>query len=422
MYPKNMGDKQIFREDFHTEATVFANGGAKYGAPSVDGGLDSTSGGYGYLDSIIKQFFETGGTLRIRFNLDSGVTATYGRMFIWGEDSSNGIALMVRQSDGDFACSIVKGGTSTTAKCDVNFTAGVDYEFTLVWDPDTPAITSYLDGTVESSATTSVAVSDTSGIVHVGHNGAGAGTFLGTIYSVEISSEQWSAEEVLDAYEKDTYQELDVANDLVYLPFLSEYNDGSNVVTRNLGTEANAILRTSTSKPTKLDGQNGYSFDGGDEMIVEAVTVSSTKDFTIFLPLSFTDTATAATHFVFRFGADSAYTSDGLLFNQFGASLLFYWNSGSASVNVSALTDGVHSVAISSDGGQVDTYVDGLLLDSTDLSAKAALDGDYQVELGNTSSSGHEGNYYGGLRFRSSPSTPKQIRWLHNRFIKNFNK
>jgi len=74
-----------------------------------------------------------------------------------------------------------------------------------------------------------------------------------------------SAEEVLDLYEEDTFQEVDDSKFLLSLPLRSNYNDGSDQVTENIGSLGGTVQlgdgTTSTTFPTQLTPK-GMSFDG----------------------------------------------------------------------------------------------------------------------------------------------------------------
>ncbi len=105
---------------------------------------------------------------------------------------------------------------------------------------------------------------------------------LSTLYSIDIYNATHTAEEAKDLYERDTFSELE--NPSIYLPLRSRYNDGVNMVTKNLGTLGGTALigdgSTTTTMPTQLS-PHGVSFDGGDYLVTNYVYTDYTKPFTV---------------------------------------------------------------------------------------------------------------------------------------------
>ena len=425
-YPRNLGDKQIFREDFTSVQSVADNGGVLTNATVSNGVMTCTAGGTAYQQNI-DSIFTMGGTLRIRYS----TTDTVGnakRIFAYAKDSNWGLVLARINSTGRIIAQAHWGAGNTYRVADATVGASTDIEeLVVVWDVANLTVTTYLNGVFLASDSTAggpvlsgledadpstIKLGDNTVIPWTGTIEEGTQIMLGTI---------WTAEEVLDAYENDTYQEIDAAKMDVSTPLRSWYNDGSNNVTKNLGTAGNFLWGdgAGNNEPTQLQPK-GALIDTTQYIITETdIAITSTKDWSLSYGANIKDTGTVLTHFHAQLGS---YLTDGFVINQLGPRLYFYWNS--ASPSWSALStffrDGIHFICLISDGGVVTAYMDGEAMGSIDLSAKPAFSGNYPLKFGNITASAESDLL--SLNFEAGKvCTPRQVRNMHQTFLRDLN-
>lgn len=162
MYPKSMGDLQLFREDFLNAQRVVDNGGVLVGAPTVDNGvvLNGTSQSITYERPFVgvktvKITVEATTTTEDIMDLDGGThTVEVGA----GTITATGFSTPTIYVDG------AATATLTTAKSTIIITTATAFDATAL---NIGKETTWLDGKV---------------------------------YRVELYSEAWTAEEVADDY------------------------------------------------------------------------------------------------------------------------------------------------------------------------------------------------------------------------------
>lgn len=191
--------------------------------------------------------------------------------------------------------------------------------------------------------------------------------------------------------------------------------------TNNLGTAGNATWGDGSENdtPTQLQPK-GILIDTTQYVEVPVVSITSTKTWSVSYLVNVKDIATAGTHFHVELGV---YTSDGFVLNQYGAALYLYWNSSGISwiVDANFFTNGLQHVSVSSDAGVISVYRNGELVNSNDLSAKAAFSGDYIFKFGNDVASSESDLF--NLDFKTGVAwTPRQIRWQSQRAFAELNK
>jgi len=248
--------------------------------------------------------------------------------------------------------------------------------------------------------------------------------FDGTMKKIKMFSETLVLEEIIDEFTGDTYSEIDAKKFDVFLPLKTWYNKDGVDQTENLGKQTGAMLwgnGAGSNKPTQLY-PNGVSMTSTQYLKMASLSVSSSKDFTFFCGYDFTDIS-VQTHAIFKLGAGTAYTTDGILISQYSTNLYFYWNSSGISKSVANFFEkGLNTFSISSKGGIVSVYKNGVKIGTdTDLSAKAALNGAYPFYIG-YNSSGAIGKILQPVFGFGISATARQIRSLHFSFLEGINK
>jgi len=387
-----MGDRQVFREDFTNTNTTTQNGGTINNSPTINKGvtLNGTTQNITYSDPFlgiktVKITLEATTTTEDIMNLDSGThTIEVGA----GTVTATGFSSPTIYVDG------VASSTLTTAKSTIVITTDTAFDATAL---DIGKETTYFDG---------------------------------VIYRVELYTEAWSAETVLDDFENDTYNEVDANKAAVYLPLRSRFNDGSNEVTENLGTSlANAIVgdgSTSTTFPTFLN-PHGANLDGGDYLYL---TNSNKFEFDNDEPFSLVvavkdmiddgsgDLIVAKTKAGFLTVGSNGSEGFDLLFNGGIAQFRVRDSNDAASLatGTQSIVGGTHVIVATFDWVNSKIYIDGILDDTT---TAASMNGDLSPESGNLVLGAYQtlnGGYLKGsiLDFYLFPQalTSRQARWM----------
>jgi len=210
----------------------------------------------------------------------------------------------------------------------------------------------------------------------------------------------------------------------IYSSGYVEFDDISVVVaslnkTTNKGTASNGIIGDGVggNEPTLLENK-GMHFASVEFIEFKDIEMDNSKDWTIFYGLDADNIDTAVTHYNILFGT---YQSNGFLINQLGGTLYFYLNSAAPTwfTLSTFFQKGLHSVCLSSKGGIVTAYRDGVAIGFSDLSAKAAFNGKYTLRIGNDTAS-LEGDVYMPI-FKDKALSARQVRELHEKFLKQIN-
>jgi hypothetical protein len=250
----------IFRETFRNVGDVIENGG------SINGGVVNN----GYLSDASGQNIKyptqfNGQSLTIAAKIDlTFISGTFQTLFA------------IRNISGTYFEVGIDGTASTSDKKMYFFDGTIRYSTTTI--PSTTKhitytkdsshnIIFYADGVKVGSTVVGVALTNPLPNFYIGATYSGTQSMRGTAEEFYFYDRALSAEEVLDLYEEDTFQEVDDSKFLLSLPLRSNYNDGSNQVTENIGSLGGTVQlgdgTTSTTFPTQLTPK-GMSFDGGD--------------------------------------------------------------------------------------------------------------------------------------------------------------
>ena len=285
MYPRNMGDNQAFREDFLNVQAVTDNGGTIAGAPifsSVSGvTLDGIADRIDYdIENIINQVI---GTIRIIANIDADDENSHVPMSIGASGTVTTFFINYNMSTNVLRAGLaVDNTTQWTWESEASWTddkIGVNTEITIVQDGTEPKI--YINGVENTNGSFTTSLDKTKWFVDL-RDATGPATtltignysdtsslwFAGKVKTLEFFDSVWTADEALDAFENDTYSEVDFGKAIVYLPMISQYNDGSQK-TVNKGTLSDSIVvgdgSTASTFPTAIGiPPRSFDFDGGD--------------------------------------------------------------------------------------------------------------------------------------------------------------
>jgi hypothetical protein len=383
---RNLGDEQVFFEAFTNNQSVSGNGGVIAGSILINGSLVCD-----------------GSTISVNYGLQ-------------GEVKTVKLVLQATTTTEDILD--LDGGTHTVEVGSGTITAT---------GFSSPAI--YVDGAVSSTLdtsehtvviTTATAFRATALIAGL----VGASYFDGTLKRIELYSEAWTAQEVSDDYNGVTYSALEANKSLIYLPGRSRFDDGSNQVTDNMGSEGDLICgdgSTATTYPT-FNPLKEISFDGGDYLETAAgVSLAATDSLVFHCRFS----TTSNNQYIMDWR--SAATNDAgtrILMDSSGRFLITtYDGSGNSVTTTNSFNDGAfhHLVAtwnnIDASNVQATVYVDGFSEVTGSLAVPVADSGTIIIGDWVSKNLGFTGTMEEVGLFKTT-GTPRQARWLHERSLK----
>ncbi len=262
-YPERPSEDVVFRDNFINEDYVDDNGGTPVNAPTIDNGL-TTNGTTQYVDYGDKaNLGDDNFSFSLKVSFPNAGTQEY--LFSKWEDGNNRWYVR-RDTTGRIFMYCVNGGVvkiSAISAAGAISAANTEYHIAVSADWN-DTIKFYVDG-VESVGSASTFTNDdisNTGPLEVGRTSTSYGEF--TMKDLTIYSKALTDEEVEDIYEADTFREIDPSNATLWLPCRTNFDDGANQVTENIGTGANVILgdgSTAGSFPTQQNPK-GYEFNG----------------------------------------------------------------------------------------------------------------------------------------------------------------
>lgn len=441
----NLGDKMIFREDFQSTQSVIANGGVLTNATVSNGVMTCSGGGANYEFPSMAAFWEVGGTIRMRIRTDDTTSSNY-RFFTYGIDVNRNLTLAYNPSTGTyFAQMRIASGDNYYIATNTAGAQSTLHEIVVTWDVANTTITIYKNGSFLTDDNTagaiSIAVDTNYGKVNIGKTNA---SWVGEIHVCEVFlGTVWTADEVADAYTPDTYQEVDASQCPLYCKFNSAYNDGSNNVTGNIGTTGvNLILGngSGTNAPT-LKYPQGYTFTSGNYITHadnDLLDFANGQDFSIVLAVKGMTDAGAAICVGQKIQGDNGLMG---IVGNFGWDIVTRMDlAGNLSYLRVRTTDNITAqVPTTTDfatsgikfcvftfkwGDTMKVFVNGVQEGSTSTTSLTGnISSTGKVYLGKAGTSGlynFTGDMYRPAIYREA-LTPRQIRWLTERFYQQIN-
>ena len=357
--PGKYDSAMLFREDFRDAITVAGHGLVSYGA------ADTYSGGFiGNASSYLrlKKALNFRGIRTII--LDITFTVATAQYFL---DMSGNASMFVR---------VFNAGATTVE------VAGF------------PSSAIYINGVPQTSGLTAgryrvTIVTNT--VIAIGTEMwvgrvSGVSAFTGKLHSLKFFSQNFTADEVLDEYQADTYSEITPDKALVWLPLRSQYHNGSDYVTQNIG---------STGTPASLCVTPGTLAEVPAQLSPAGVTMTATKrisgtvtmagkSWTIGAAIQPTN-ATATAKVLAHVGA---FATAGFRVTQDGTDVSVWWDNAALIMTRTACVKAgqKQTVIVSSNAGSIDVFVDGVKQGASyDASAKTALSGSYAYAFGDAS-------------------------------------
>lgn len=279
-YPERHSEDVIFRDTFINEDYLSDNDGTITGDLTIDNGVEID----GQVEYITYPTEFNGQELTVVSNLDVDFRSGYYQTLL-----SN------RNATGTYFEVGFNNAASTTDKY-MYFYDGSTIFLSTATVPSTTKqvayakdssddIVFYADGVKVGDTVAGSALTNPNPIIYIGNTFTGSQQYInGTLYNVSVYNKSLSADEILDVYQADTFREIDASKAAIALPLRSSYDDGSNIVTKNIGTGVNAIMGDGSDPltfPEILDPK-GFYFDGSDY-----INLGSDIDFNYDEPQSF---------------------------------------------------------------------------------------------------------------------------------------
>ena len=148
MYPKAMGDNQVFREDFTNNYLVSQKGWSFSSLSSVSKGVLNVLASSVSLVRNNAWMFEEGFTVRIKIRVNTLGTGIK-RIFFLGKDVDH--LLIVFVSSGGYTVEVRNGSGNSYYRVSIATTISEWAEIVAVWDPSTTTLSVYLNGVLGGS-------------------------------------------------------------------------------------------------------------------------------------------------------------------------------------------------------------------------------------------------------------------------------
>lgn len=428
-YPKINSLGWKFREQFTNAATVANNGGIVTGSLPFDNGVSITAINQGITYS---NFEFSGQELTLIIDLEDLVLRNgFYQTFV-----SN------RSAAGDTYFEVGLNNTaSDTAKILYFFTQGTSKAATATIGSSVKQLTFtkdashninfYADGVKVGDTVAGVALGTPLRTLKIGN----VLTFASNQYAnatfkdVRFFDRAFSADEVLDVYEQDTFSEVDESKFLISVPLRSLYDNGSIVVTRNIGSLGGYLQAgdgTDTASFPDLIFPKGMTFNGSSTFLChDTAGAFGTGSFTLYSVFRTSDTpgASIVYHNLIN-RKSSAGGQDGYALTAHDSASFFVRGGGSSFTLSSpdSVQDGKLHIAVGfydADNGAAYLYLDGELVDSTTgLSIGDTDSPDRILGIGAEVSSDYteylqfDGDIYIS-RIKSGTITESQVKWLY---------
>lgn len=444
--PRNLGDHKIFSEDFLSPQSVHENGGIIVGAPTISNG--ASLNGSSYINYPSKNQFSDGSSDK-PFTVVAEITMNDATNFIIA-----GRYFDTSSREWVFG---VGGGDQLYLICYDESTEGYiarRYSETLTAQEGTrihvvatysgsqshTGIKLYLNGgQVDNTNISSGSYNGMELLTGGFQVGYGNGLYAdGVIHRLDTYNGEWTAEEVLDDYQQDTYQELDSSVAILDLPMISQYADASgNQRTRNIGSYSTEFgvgdLTTSGTFPAVVtDPIRAFDFDGAAQYLKESVADWQGSD-------------TQGTIMAWILLRNSGYNNTILASCDEGSSTKYLWfrinSNGKISIaqrdndtadevvgdTVLSLYQ-LHFVAVTTNGSRYKLYLNGQ--DDGATATSGSNGGDWfadtsdrdNVTIGVAQRQAGFSLYHDGLMtkpsYRDFELTPRQIRWFYEKGLR----
>lgn len=430
IYPVRESEKVLFRENFTNPGSVAKNGGTVNGTPTIDNGatLDGTT------DDIT---YETGDFLSDA----SDVTFEVWFSPDFDYDADTNYAFYSTDATERYSLTKLNNGSGNILRVNlgsINFDiASATYSpYWNVGERNHVVVSAvsgdtsvYLNNNVVLDSSASAWATKKVTLFEIGSYNPDL-NFDGTIYSVSVYKEKWTAQEVEDAYNKDTFTKIDASKTLVTLPLRGAYDD-SGYKTENIGSLGSTAVwgdgSTAGTFPT-LIGTHGIELDGVAEFVDLKTLVSTELDLatniTVCALIKPSEAAVAgldavmsssATNSLFHFQTNTGYMNAAI-----------YLSGGNATLTSTvALQAGVYQhVCFTFEGatGEAILYQDGAVVDTDTGGGGLSAIGANNFYLGRGFSNSR---YFDGCIIDPSiclsTLTPTQVRELANVSLRQIN-
>jgi len=465
VYARNMGDKILFREDFLNKQAVADNGGTVFGTPTIDkeitlnGSTDWVTYGsnadYKWMHGAERPG-DFKWTIRFDMRLDDpefdSLSALISTMKATNADPGVSIFYEDRSSQSrsrTFLMLMGNGGAPVALTLGGNDIYPNDTEYHRIVMTYDQSLASnnwlvYIDGVSISLADNdktgnTPSTADSLSNLRIGAESSETFIMNGAMKGVQIYKDVvWTAEEVTDDYDNDTYTEVDFGKLPIHLPLISQYNDGSQK-TKNIGTFSDSIVvgdgSTSTTYPTVKTSPKLFNFDGGD-YLKDSTADFQSGDSVGFVSAMVRADSLAGTMTVFS-SCDEATATYYLRLGVLATGNPFFLQKNNdaydqVDADVSIKIGELNHVLYTTTGSAYKFYLNGEEALSYTLKSGDNL-GDWLAETDNRDnvvvgatirSIGISELWDGdikGVTYGGFEPTPRQVRWLHQRALKELN-
>jgi len=409
-YPQIESEKIVFREQFLDVVSVVKNGGTVSGSPTISRGatLNGSSEAINYADL-------TGKVKSVSFVVELESTT---------EDMVD-----------------LDGGTHTIEASAGTLTATGFSSPTIYVDGAVTSTITTAKSTVTVTTATAIDLSDpTVGLI-------GASYMEGTVSEITLYEEELSAEEVLDAHEKDSQTEIEEEDFLLSLPLIAHYdNTLDERVTENTGSLGGQVYYgtgiLSSAFPTQLkpkgiqcDGSTEYLSEDGSNLAIASLRITGDITFGCLVRVDSAPSSDSSTIIGQVLEGESLATNALYMMNvntDLGLAYLHEYNNGENATKedfTATLPIGVwkHAYMVRDLSAQtVDLYIDGEFSEQYDFSGADDPEDGSTTKFWIGVNEGFDPDRFSPIsviqpRVGAFAASPAQIRELYRRDIKLIN-
>ena len=272
---------RIFYEDFTSVKTVADHGGVFTGSPVVDKGANFAEGEHIKYSNKINPLSDGQEiSFGVKFTVDD---LSVGRALLqFGDGTTAHSGSIIILNTGKIRSywndTWQNGGSADLIE------AGKTYEIIVTAVVGSNISGVYVNTVTPQAGGVNALAGTTDSDITIGDVSDETLPFDGIIHKMFIYNKLFSQEEVNDHYEEDTYSELNSCNWDIDLPLSSRYDNGSAIVTKNLGKGSETVQLGDGSTTNTMPLQSsprGFLFDGTNDYLESDIDTSGYTYLTV---------------------------------------------------------------------------------------------------------------------------------------------
>ena len=425
-YPQIKAENILFRENFINSTYVTDNQGTLVAGATASNGLslNGTSQYASFNTTDLNNGSDV--TMVIRFTPDFNYDEDERRSFFGATDASLSYYAYKNNNAGSNALVCRYGGTTVASIIDSVYGAywltGEENVLIFASDGNLNGTNAWLNGTqiLTNGGAAWTPPTDVESI-HIGNIPTTAWYFDGVINGVDLLNINTTSQEASDIYNAVTFSDVDASKASLWLPCRSTFDDGSNIVTENIGSGVNTIVGNGAGlyEPTILS-PHYFEYTGAATQFLDTGSdLIGTGDVTVGAMIKLDDWGEQIPRIMLngKFFFTLYSVDNRVLLTSDGTTIKY-------SANDSIQSGNYYFIMVTRESdGTANIYINGELSGPADQNTGTPEAGAYNLLCGaggvsaNRFFDGTQGNYC----IFNSILTPTQIRWQTEKAFKELN-